>query len=50
MNEELQKYIDSIKKEIRDYKNSSLQTKDYLQIIKDIDKWLDGKSDENNSN
>ncbi len=47
MDEVLQEYLKGIKEEVAKYKRDSLETKEYLQSMEDIKKWLKEQCDEN---
>jgi len=50
MDKALQEYLQSVKEETVKYTDSQLETKEYLQSIKEMEKWLEEKCDANPRN
>ena len=50
MDEVLQKYLKSVEEEVLKYKENTLETKEYLQSMQEIEKWLKDRCDENRRN
>ncbi len=50
MDDALKAYLQSIKKSTAAYKEKKLKTKEYLQSMRDIQKWLEEKCDEYSRN
>lgn len=47
MDEALREYLKSVEEEAAKYKSGSLETKEYLQSMQEIEKWLEEQCDEN---
>jgi len=49
MENTLQEYIENLKKELESYKNGDLQTQEYIDVIEDLNKWLEERKNEDSS-
>lgn len=47
MEETLKKYLQSVEKEALKYKTGELETKEYIQSMRDLEEWLEERCDEN---
>ena len=50
MDEALQEYLKSVKEEAAKYERGSLETKEYLHSMQDMEKWLEEQCNENPRN
>jgi len=50
MENSLEQYIESLKKDIESYKKGTLEVIEYTKIMEELNKWLEERKDENSSN